>query len=249
MTVFTCENSVEGILTCIYDAWASRLGFRNIRLLVEPITQPELFCTYQYVSPDSEKTASVIRSIKSRISPLAWQMVYRSAVSCDPDKADKIYRFLLYGFAYGSRTLQMLQEKSVSDLFELDRQVANEAHRFLEFIRFSDFSGGVLVSHISPRSDVLALTAPYFSDRMPSEYWIIIDDGRMTAAVHPKNETFYLTRLNSEEFAQLSSHEKDPYSDLWKTFFHSISIESRENPRCQKNFLPLWMRTHVTEFQ
>ena len=25
MNVFTCENNLEAILTCIYDAWASKL--------------------------------------------------------------------------------------------------------------------------------------------------------------------------------------------------------------------------------
>ena len=32
MYVFICEDSLEGILTGVYDACASRLGHRNIRL-------------------------------------------------------------------------------------------------------------------------------------------------------------------------------------------------------------------------
>lgn len=250
MTVYTCEDSLEGILTCIYDAWSSGKGHKNIRLMLEPVTQPELFCTYCHTDPDSEKSARVIRSIKEKISPDAWKMIYRAAMACEPKKADRIYRFLLYGFAYGGRSLHMLQAPPVMALFELNRRVANEAHRHLEFLRFIEFPGSVLVGHISPRSDILALTAPYFSDRMPSENWIIVDDTRETAAVHPRDETFYLTHLSCDELEYLSAPEQrdDPFPSLWKGFFRSVSIPERENYRCQQSFLPLWMRRHMTEF-
>ena len=32
MYIFLCENSLEGIFTGIYDACASRLGHKNIRI-------------------------------------------------------------------------------------------------------------------------------------------------------------------------------------------------------------------------
>ena len=52
MNVFTCENNLEAILTCIYDAWASKLGHRNLRLMLEPVLEPELFCDYIHTEPD-----------------------------------------------------------------------------------------------------------------------------------------------------------------------------------------------------
>ena len=113
MNVFTCENNLEAILTCIYDAWASKLGHRNLRLMLEPVLEPELFCDYIHTEPDSEKVSKVIRSIRKKISAEAWQMVYSCAMSCVPEKPDIIYRFLLYGFAYGRRALEMLQEPAV----------------------------------------------------------------------------------------------------------------------------------------
>lgn len=251
MTVYTCEDSLEGILTCIYDAWASRLGQKNIRLMLEPVTQPELFCDYLYIPPDSEKSSKVAHSIRNRISLNAWEMVYRVSRSCDPAKADRIYRFLLYGFAYGSRSEQMLGVPAVMNFLELNRKVLNEVHHHIEFIRFSVCPGNILVSHISPRSDILTLTAPHFSDRMPSESWMIIDDVRSTAAVHPGEEICYYTVLSFEELETLKSSQNTDsfYSGLWKVFFQSVTIRERENPDCQRSFLPLWLRRHMTEFQ
>ena len=46
MTVYTCSPDLASILTCIYEAWNSRLGYRNVRLMTEPVGNLELFCDY-----------------------------------------------------------------------------------------------------------------------------------------------------------------------------------------------------------
>ncbi|WP_230398711.1 TIGR03915 family putative DNA repair protein [Novisyntrophococcus fermenticellae] len=250
MTIFTCFNQFEDMMTCIYDAWDSKLGHKNIRLLTEPVGNLELFCDYLHVDADKKKTASVINSIQNKISFEAYQMVFRCAMSQVPDKLDVIYRFLLFGFTYGSKVVNMLQIPAVSAIFEVNRSVLNEAHQFQEFLRFTLMQDNVLVSHIEPRSDILTFLAPQFEDRMPSENWMIIDDNRKTAVVHPTNSEFYLTSLSNEEFDRLKLLEdhSDPYIDLWKGFFETIGIKERKNYKCQRNHIPLWCRKHVTEF-
>ena len=37
MTVYTCSPDLASILTCIYEAWNSRVGYRNVRLMTEPV--------------------------------------------------------------------------------------------------------------------------------------------------------------------------------------------------------------------
>ena len=46
MVIFTCSDNFEAMMTCIYDAWAARLGHSNIRLQTEPVGNLELFCEY-----------------------------------------------------------------------------------------------------------------------------------------------------------------------------------------------------------
>lgn len=247
-TVFTCQNQFEAMMTCIYDAWASRLGHSNIRLMTEPIENLELFCTYRHIESDQEKAKKVIRSIQNKISSKAYRMIYRAAMSDQMDKLDTIYRFIAAGFHYGAPVIDFLQEPVIMRMMELNRKVGNEAHYYTEFIRFSDMDNHVLISHIEPKSNVLTLVAPHFADRMPSENWMIIDDTRMTAIIHPCDEDYYLTSLTNEELNRLSKETDDPFVDLWKTFFDTIGIKERKNPRCQRNMLPLWYRKHMTEF-
>lgn len=238
-------------MTCIYDAWASRKGHKNICLELEPIEQPELFCEYLHIDANPEKAKKVVRSVQTKISWKAFGQIYRAAMSCEPDRLDAIYRFLILGFACGGQVTTMLTEASVMQILELSRKVGNEAHYFREFARFSSVDGRIYISHIEPKCNVLELTARHFADRMPSEYWIMIDDTRNLAAVHPKDEDLYLTTLSAQEMTKLQEVEKqkDLYTELWKEFFQTIGIEARKNPTCQRNMMPLWYRKHMTEFQ
>jgi len=249
MTVFTCEDNFDAMMTCVYEAWASRLGHSNIKLKTEPIGNLELFCDYRHVDTDPEKTTSVVRSIKSKISYQAYIMIYEAAMSDAEDKLDTIYRFMVAGFHYGAHVVDFLQEPVVMRMFELKRKVGNEAHFHVEFIRFANMPGDVLVSHIDPKSNVLTLVAPHFSDRLPSENWMIIDDKRFIAIVHPADQDYYLTILSKEEMDRLSIQTDDPFIDLWKDFFNTIGIKERENHQCQRNLMPLWYRKHMTEFK
>lgn len=250
MIIFTCNDTFEDMMTCIYDAWASKEGHRNIRLQTEPTGNLELFCEYRHIDADMEKSKKVVRSIQNKISFSAYEMVFRCAMSCLPDKLDRIYRFLLLGFAYHGQVTSMLQHPYVIAMFEANRKVANETHLFREFLRFQSLPNGVLAAHIEPKSNLLSLLFPAFDDRLPSENWMIIDDTRQTAAIHPADEETYLTRLSDDEFQTLKHSEKisDPFTDLWKTFFHTIGIKERTNPVCQRNHMPIWYRKHATEF-
>jgi len=250
ITVFTCKDEFEDMMTCIYDAWNSRLGHSNIRLMIEPIAEPELFCDYIHITADPQKVVKVVRSIQKKISYHAYQTIYSAAMSFRSDKLDIIYRFLILGFHYGPAIMDMLQEPAVMAAFELNRKVGNEAHYFKEFIRFSSVDNRFFISHIEPKCNVLTLVAPHFSDRMPSENWMIIDDKRHLAAVQTADESYYLTPLGDEEFTQLleTKHQPDIFIDLWKGFFQTIAIEERANYRCQRNMMPLWYRKNAIEF-
>ena len=249
MTIFTCQDTFEAMMTCVYEAWASRLGHSNVRLMTEPCGTMELFCDYRHVDTRIDKAQSVIRSIRIRISAEAYRMVYRAAMSDQEDKLDTIYRFIAAGFHYGPDVVHYLQEPVIMRMQELNRRVTNESHLFREFIRFDERQHRILVSVISPKCNVLTLLAPAFADRMPSEDWMIIDDIRKQAVVHPRDEDYYLTPLSDSELQELAKQEDDPVKELWTCFFESTAIQQRKNPACQRSHMPIWYRKHMTEWQ
>ena len=239
-------------MTCIYDAWseALRIGHDQIQLKKEPILQQTMFDEYVHVDGDNVKAEKVIRSVRRDISDEAYLDVYYATLSAEEDALQAIYNFLRVGFAVGSKVLEQYSNPHVMRMLELRRKVGNESHHFNEFARFQSLDRKVYVSHLEPKSDVVMLVGRHFADRMPSEDWMIIDDGRCLGVVHPKDEPFYVTEFREEEMERLCQTEKqdDLYTQMWKEFFHTIAVEKRENPVCQRNLFPLRYRKHVTEF-
>ena len=250
MTVFTCRDNWEDILTCIYEAWASGKGHRNIRLELEPVSQQELFCEYIHIDAEEQKAMKVCGAIRKKISWQAYQWVYYAAHSARPEKTECIYRFLILGFHFGKKITEMLTENTVMRIMELSRRVTNEEHIMREAARFTYHERGIYVCHIEPEHDILLMLAEYFEDRMPSETWMITDDGRRTAVIHLKDKRMYQTVLTEKEWEQLQETEriKDIYTTLWNEFFHTIGIRERENRKCQNTMMPLHYRKHMTEF-
>ena len=192
----------------------------------------------------------MVGSIRSRLSEYIYEQVYKAALSQDHDRADKIYRFLIYAFAVGTGVMDMLQIPAVYELFQMNRHLAREHNHMLGFTRFSQMRDGILLSRIGPKNDLTVLLAPHFAERMPEENWIIYDVNRKKAAVHQAGGGWVMVLADSTEWQSHMEADTDEavFESLWKTFYQAIGIEERRNPRCQMNMLPLRFRPYMTEF-
>lgn len=252
MKIFTCKDTFEDMMCCLYDAWVEGLqsGHENILLRKEPVLQQTLFDEYIHVDYHEEKYRKVVRSIQNKLSLQIYIDIYYVAMSKEEDALDTIYGYLRLGFSRGAGIRNCYTEAAVIRMMELRRNVGNELHQFREFVRFISVDNRCYIAHIEPKNNVALLVANLFTDRMPSEYFIIIDDNRKYAVVHPEEEEIYIQLLTDGElnFLQRLEHMEDDYTDMWRGFVHSISIEQRKNPDCQRNLFPKWMRKHATEF-
>ena len=202
MHIFLCEDSIDGIFTGIYDAWASRYGHKNIKLCINDTITYELFSEYITVTPDSEKSEKVGRTIIARLGMEVYQDILQAVLAHDdkkknehPGKADCIYRTLLYGFSLedGHRILQALGNPYIARVFELSRSTGNEVHHLLGFLRFQELENGVLFSTIHPKNQVISVLAEHFTDRLPQEHFMIYDATHQIAAIHKAGSGYFLT--------------------------------------------------------
>lgn len=253
MRVYLCEDSVDGIFTGVYDAWASRLGHDNVRLLAltGEVYEPELFCEYEYVKADAGKAEKVLKTVRSRISEYAARMLIRACCAEDIRKADDIYRVIVLGLRCGRRTADQLTNPHVMAVFERDRQIGNEAHHYLGFLRFSRIREELLFAEYEPKGDITAIIAPHFADRLAAENFVICDRRRRRAAVHPAGEHWFMTSFTEEVLKKMEEYSScgDEYRDLWKVFFKNIAIDERKNEKLQNNLLPKRYRSMMTEFK
>ena len=250
MHIFLCEDSIDGIFTGIYDAWASRYGHKNIKLCINDTITYELFSEYITVTPDSEKSKKVGRTIIARLGMEVYQDILQAVLTHDdkkkneyPDKADCIYRTLLYGFSLpdGHRILQALGNPYIARVFELSRSTGNEAHHLLGFLRFQELENGVLFSAIHPKNQVISVLAEHFADRLPQENFMIYDGTRKLALIHRAGAFDFLIADASaldQNLIQNYSDSELEYQKLWCGFFDSIAIEARKNPKLQSQNIP-----------
>lgn len=248
MYVFTCEDSLEGIFSGVYDACASRLGHRNIRLSTGDVNNYELFSQYISVIPSEEKTRKVIHTLIKRFGRQFYESIYQAAMSGEEraknkmDKSDAIYRTILLALACndGQKVLLSLGEPCVYRIFELCRMTSREAGNLMQFLRFSELDNGVLFASIHPKDHVLPYLAEHFQDRLPQENFIIYDAVRQCAAIHKAGANFMLADakdLDPDMIKRYSTHELK-YRKLWLAFFDHIAIEARINPELQMQMIP-----------
>ena len=79
-TIFVCEDSLDGILTGVYEAWDSRLGHENVRLQTEAEGTLELFCQYRPVRRDLEKAEKVLRTVLREAPGASVEEIVRMAL-------------------------------------------------------------------------------------------------------------------------------------------------------------------------
>lgn len=250
MTIYSCEPNWKAMLSCIYDAWSSRLGVKNVQLVLEPIEQYSLFDTYVHVDSDEVKACKLMDAINLKISPRVYSELSYLSMAYEPDVLDTIFHVLVLGFTYGEHILEMVNYRDVMRYKEIRKRLSTEVMHFEEFLRFHSIADRAYIAHIEPKSRLIPALGHIFEDRMPSEHWMIIDDVHREALIHPKDEHFYIRQLGEEEFNRLllTEKENDEYTDLWKAFFNSIAIKERENYVCQRNLYPKWTRKHAVEF-
>ena len=250
MRVYSCEPTLEAMLTCIYEAWTSRLGYKNIKLMVEPLTQQELFVEHIHVEADGNKAEKLANACITQISLKFYNDLIYSLMGYEDWRLDNVYHVMLLGFHFGANVLERVQYRDVMLNNQMRTRIGKEMLKFIDFMRFHEVPGGTLVAHFEPKSRIIQGLAPHFADRMPSENWMIVDDVHREAAIHnDKGELFYY-HLNEEELNRLLKTEEfnDEYTELWKIFHRSVAIKHRENSDLQRNLFPLWTRTHAVEF-
>lgn len=251
-TVLICEDSMEGIFTAVYDGWREAKGGRRVEVYTHAPENLEFFCTYRPIETDTVKAGKVMRTILMKLGVKNYETICFAAASACAERGTAIYQVLRKALGAGrgnERIMEALADPDVALVSKLHIKVWNEYHRYLGFVRFREIGGGALFSQIRPENDILAMLGPHFANRFPNENWIIFDEAREMALLHPKGEDCTIrsgVRLSQEYKDSLAGREE--YEELWRAFVDSVTIKERKNPGLQQQFLPLKFRGNMTEF-
>ncbi len=127
---------------------------------------------------------------------------------------------------------------------ECIRKVGFEVHRFHGFIRFMETSSGALYAPFSPDNDICELLLPHFRARLPQFPFVLHDVGRKKAAVYDGHSSFVAPLQEAEV---LLSADEEGWQSLWRRYYSSVNIPSRERLKQMRGYLPARYWKYLTE--
>lgn len=243
--VYLYDGSFEGLLTCVFEAYASKDRDISIKSAANYI--PSFLDEVKTIETDMEKFERVYSSIPKKISHRAQKIIYRAWLSEDEQAPDLIYHFLRVGYKMGGNAVNFIQDPLINKLIGLDMKVGREAHRFLGLLRFKEIYNGIFYAAYEPDFNITVLIAPHFTERLSSQQFIIHDKKRNISAVYDGNELVMTDRIPF--IPDNKTGAEDEFVSLWKTFFKTIAIQERKNPRTQMQYMPKKYWKNLTEMQ
>ena len=238
--VYQYDGTFEGFLCCVYDSYVYRespVGFS---------TDEGFLSLYEVrtVVTDRDRGKRVYQGLVKR-SAKAASVLRRAFLTCMENKEMCLYTFVRRVFQEGGGFMRDLSDPVCYPLHKAIRHMNGELEKLRGFVRFSDYNG-VLGAVIEPKNRVLPLLRHHFCDRYANETFFIYDRTHQEVLLYAKG----VSRIAPLEHLELAPPDDTEiqYRQLWKTFFQTVAIRERKNPRCQNTFLPKRYRGVMTEF-
>ena len=243
MNIFLYDKTFEGLLTSVFEAY-SRRTFPDA-LLAEGEPLP-LFCdeTFTVVS-DEEKAGRVWRGLQKKLSASALSCLTQCWLAEEPETASLLFRYIRKAID-ASRSIETnFADPDVLEFSRMWKRVDWERIRMLQFVRFQKAADGTYFAAVEPEKNVLPLITGHFKDRFADQCWLLYDLKReygyyydlkeATEVRFEEKEAHLLSGLLGEE---LMDADEKLFQQMWKTYFKSIAIKERLNPKLHRQHMP-----------
>lgn len=237
------DGSFAGFLSCVFYCYVNKEAPCEFR------TTEDLCCSLyplRAIETNETQAKRVYRSLALKMGTDAQRAIERGFLSCLEEKELWLWRFIQKGYTHGHSIMRDLADPTVHTVLKAVRFLGEEAHLYTGFVRFSDLNG-VLVSEIEPKNRVLPLMRAHFCSRYPQERFVIHDRTHREVLLHVPGQwrIFPVEEFHADD----AGEEEQAFRQLWRSFYRTISIEGRYNPRCRQTHMPKRYWNMMTEFQ
>lgn len=254
MTVFIYDKTFEGLLTAVFDAYVRRSFPDALRREGEPLP---LFCEETVtICSDSEKADRVWKGLEKKLSPTSLSMLAVAWLSELAEIDMLLFRYIRKAIDQPRSIELNFGDPDVMELAKIGKKVSNERLRILQFLRFQKASDGTFFAAVEPLYNVLPLIIPHLKDRFGDQIWLIYDLKRAYGYYYNLSEAVEVRFEHQEAhllsgFLSESIMDKDEklFQQMWKTYFKSIAIKERLNPKLHRQHMPVRFWKYMTEKQ
>ena len=241
MHIFFYDKTFEGLLTAVFDAYSRRTFPDRLLRVGEPAP---LFADATYtVVTDTPRAERVRLELMRKLPAEATPLILRAWLSEQPAVDELLFRYI--------RKSLDAPESIATNFADPD---VLEVRNLKQFVRFSKTADGLYVAPIRPLYNALPLAVPHFTDRFSDQPWVIYDLRRRYGYHYDLQTTREVTladdaALRSRLDPDLLADDEQRFQDLWRTYFRSLTIRERLNPRKQRQDMPVRFWPHLTEMQ
>jgi probable DNA metabolism protein len=243
------DESFDGFLCCVFHCYYLE---KAEGIFPQTRYQGNLLRAHSLVETDGRQADRVYAAIESKISAHDMKRIYTVFCSSVPDKEMKLLRYIRLGFKEGPKIRLLFGNPIVYEVQQAEKKVVNEVHRMCGLLRFSEVGSGagaaerpILYAPMTPDHDIAEFLAPHFCDRFKHEALIIHDKRRGKALVSAAG-AWYITDFHDAGALAETGAERQ-YRKLWREYFDAVAIRERNNPACQRRFMPARYWGNLTE--
>lgn len=251
MLQYRYDGTFPGFLSAVFELWDRG---QEPAAIIPPDAAPGLFEQITDVPTVNERADRVWKGIEKAGGKRLCQRFMHVFLSREPEVEDLMLFILKQLFGNKKNVSNDLSLNEVLRFTQLERKVLREVHRLYMFLRFEQAADGTWFAPVSPKYDILPITLNHFKSRFADQSWLIYDTERKYGYFYDTNSVEEVTVENPSfdlETGSLPKNAQSPdeqqWQEMWRTFFKSIAIKERTNPRLQRQFMPKRFWKHLTE--
>ena len=248
--IFLYDGTFEGFLSAVFDAFTAK---EEVKIEKKDGWQPLLFAETAEAATSQEKAERVAEKLLSVCGSRGFSAIVYIFLSEAEECETSAFYLIKSVMKYGVKAFSRFQDEKIAHAMELRKKVSKECDRFLGILRFSELSNGVFYAPCEPDHNIVPLIAGHFYERLSGTKWMIHDLRRGLALYHSdgnmENVEFtdeLTSHLNMATLLGKSENEED-FARMWRGYFKTIAIETRTNPKLQRQFMPQRYWKYLTE--
>lgn len=243
MVIFQYDKTFEGLLTAVFDAYSMK-KFPDM-LLAEEEPPPLFYDEIYTIVTNEERSNRVWNGLQKKLSASG----IASLSACWLSELPGIDMFL---FSYmrkavnAPRSIELnFGDPDVLEISKVWKKVNNERLRVMQFLRFQKAADGTYFAALKPLYNVISLVLPYLQDRFADQKWLLYDlkreygyyyDLSTITEVHFEQKEGHLHTGFLDE--SIMDQDEKLFQKLWQTYFKTITIKERTNPKLHRHNLP-----------
>lgn len=228
------DGTFDGFLTIVFESYSSKTLpqkiFSKSSYITNFLDNTIIFQT------NHDKAKRVFNGIEKNICHESLYNSYYAFLSNEKEKEIHILKYLCNGFDIGPEINNKLTLSYVFKVISMRKRVLGECHKFKGLLRFQEVGQNLCYASIHPDNNILEPLGQHFIKRLPTMNFVIHDKNLELCFFHYDKE-YKILNSNGINIPTITENEK-VYQDLWKTFFKTIAIKERNNPRCQMQYMP-----------